>query len=330
MTKNEKDAQFKSNLSGILQYHESMLADNFRNKLLYEALQKQISSETNFLDIGAGVGVWAILAAKLGAKRVVAVEIEECLIPIIFRHAQEEGVADKIEIILGNSDDVKIRGKFDVIVSELFSNNAFGAKTINSFISLRERFLAPSGVLIPQKLAFFAAPVFLENSINEIPLKGDFLKSLRLNYPRILTLEERKKMKFAAEPKEFLEVNFQTISEPPSLKNLTASWKTDKLNEINAFAVFSHSSFSEQLEMNSFDSQSWGTASYKFEPFTESSGEIKFELSLSAENSNWSVSLPSNPEIKSQNYSPVFSFAKLRMAQQTTPHKKFKPQRVRK
>src|SRR5438445_7189271 len=117
MKKKEKDEKFAAGLPGVLIYHQLMLADGVRNKLLYEAIKQNVTSDTNFLDIGAGTGVWAILAAKLGAKRVVAVEIEECLIPIIHKHAQENGVAGKIEIIHANSNDVKIRGRFDVIVS---------------------------------------------------------------------------------------------------------------------------------------------------------------------------------------------------------------------
>src|SRR5947209_5723926 len=165
MSKKEKDDHFAAHIPGVLHYHQTMLLDGVRNKLLYEAIKNHITPETNFLDIGAGTGVWAILAAKLGAKRVVAVEIEECLIPIIFRHAQENGVAHKIEIIHGNSDHVKIRGKFDVIVSELFGGDALGEITMKSFVSLRNRFLAPNGILIPQKLSMYAVPSHVEKSI---------------------------------------------------------------------------------------------------------------------------------------------------------------------
>jgi len=107
MKQKEKDDLFASHLPGILTYHQTMLADPVRNKLLYKAIRQHVKSTTSFLDIGAGTGVWAILAAKLGAKRVVAVEIEEALIPMIFKHAQENGVANKIEIIHGRSDDVR-------------------------------------------------------------------------------------------------------------------------------------------------------------------------------------------------------------------------------
>jgi predicted RNA methylase len=332
MNKKEKDAHFAAHIPSVLQYHQLMLADGIRNKLLYEAITKHVTSETNFLDVGAGTGVWAILAAKLGAKRVVAIEIEECLIPIIFRHAQENSVAHKIEIIHANSDDVKIRGKFDLIVSELFGSNAFGEATTKSFISLRNRFLAPDGILIPQKLAMYAVPVHIEKSIHnipaELPVKSDFLKSLKLNYSQTIPLADRQKMEFLAEPQQISEIDFRTVENAPPLNNLLLSWKLDNLLKANAFAVFNSSTFTDEIKMDSFNSQSWGTNIYEFHPFAEQIGEIRFNLSMDPEKSTWSVSLPSNPEVKTQNYSPLFAPTRLRMAQQMTPHRKFKPPKV--
>ena len=329
LTKKQKDDIFASQIPSILQYHQLMLADGVRNKLLYEAIMQHITPETNFLDIGAGTGVWAILAAKLGAKRVVAVEIVECLIPIIFKHAQENGVAHKIEIIHGNSDDVKIRGKFDLIVSELFGGDALGEATINSFISLRNRFLAPNGALIPQKLTMYAVPSRVEKSIQaipaELPIKSEYLKSLKLNYAQNISLAERSQIKFLAEPQQMIEVDFRTVENASPISNYSLAWQLDNLAEANAFTVFNKSTFTDEIVMDSFNSQSWGASTYEFKPFSETTGEIKFDITLEANKGNWSVSLPSHPEVKTQSYSPLFAPTRLRMAQQMTPHRKVRP-----
>jgi SAM-dependent methyltransferase len=334
MNKKEKDDLFAAHLPGILSYHQQMLSDGVRNKLLFEVIKACVNSETNFLDIGAGTGVWAILAAKLGAKRSVAVEIEESLIPIIFRHAQENGVAQKVEIIHANADDVKIRGKFDVIVSEVFGGSALGAETINSFVQLRSRFLAPNGILIPQKLAMFAVPVKIEHSAQNIPadlpIKSEFLSSLKSNYFWNATLADRQKIKFLAEPKELVEIDFRTVETAPSLNNLSLSWQMNNLVEANAFAVFNYSTFSDDVKMDNFESQSWGTTIYEFQPFAEAVGELKFDLTIDENKSIWTVSLPSNSEVKPQTYSPIFAAARIKMAQQMTPHRRFKPPKIEK
>src|SRR5262249_31393568 len=58
----------------LLKSHESMLADVRRNRAFHRALKSCVRSDTCVLDIGSGTGLWAIAAAKLGARRVVAIE----------------------------------------------------------------------------------------------------------------------------------------------------------------------------------------------------------------------------------------------------------------
>lgn len=327
MKSTAKDEKFSAQIQGVLPYHQKMLADGVRNKLLYEAIKKNVTSETNFLDVGAGTGIWAILAAKLGATRVVAIEMEESLIPIIFRHAQENGVADKIEIVHAHSNDFKIRGKFNLIVGEIFGADAFGEATVNAFVKLRNRFLASKGLLIPQKMIMFAVPVRVDNSLRDLPvglpIKCEFFKSLTFNYPQTFSFSDRHRIKFLAEPQKLVEVDFRTVESNPNLQNLSVSWQMDNISEVNAFATFTHSFFTDEIKMDAFDSQSWNTTIYEFQPFQLAVGEIRFDLSLTQKKENWSISLPSNPELKAQNYSPVFAFARVRMAQQTTPHLRF-------
>lgn len=320
-------------MPGVLQYHALMLGDAVRNKLLAKAIKQNVTKDTSFLDIGAGTGVWAIYAATLGAKRVVAVEMEECLIPIIFKHAEENGVADRIEIIHGKSDDVKIRGRFDVIVSELFGGDALGAETITSFIDVRTRFLAPGGVLIPQELAMFAAPAHIAGPAGTLPagltLKSDFLQAIKLNYPQNMTVIERDRIKFLAEPIKIAETGFRTVTEPPSLANLTASWQLKVISKANAIAIFNRSTFADGIEMDTAESQSWGIGVYPFSPFDVKKGELNVSLTLHPQNSNWTVSVPTEPDLRPRSYSPVFAFTRIRMAQQMTPHRKARPSKTK-
>ncbi len=226
---------------------------------------------------------------------------------------QGKGVADKIEIIHGNSDDVKIRGKFDIIVSELLGGDAFGEAVVNSFIDLRKRFLAKNGVLIPQKLAMYVVPSKLEKSIQdipaELPIKSGFLKLLKFKYSQHISIAERPRIKFLAELQKMAEMDFRTIEKSPVLENLLHSWKMDNLSEANSFTLFNNSTFTDEIIMDSFASQSWGATTYEFQPFAQTSGEIKFNLILDKQKGNWSVSLLSDPEVKSQSYPLVFAFA---------------------
>lgn len=334
MKKKEKEELFASHLPGNLHYHQTMLMDGVRNKLLFEAIKAHVSRETAFLDIGAGTGVWAIIAAKLGARRVVAVEIEENLIPIIYKHAQENGVADKIEIIHGNIDDVRIRGRFDVIVSELFGTDVFNQKTVDSFRNVYNRFLAPKGTLIPQKITRIAVPVRIADAVQdipaEIPVKCDFLKSLKLNFSWNASFADRQKIKFLAESKQLFEIDFRDAEPMPSAEHFSLTWQLDNLSECNGFAVYINSTFTDNIKMDNFASRSWGAAIYEFQPFAENSGKIKFDLMIDERKTIWTVSLLLNGQTKSQTYSPSFAVPRARMAQQTTPYRQVRKIKKRK
>lgn len=331
MTKKEKDDVFAAHLPSVLQSHQLMLADGIRNKLLYKAIKHNVTENTRFLDIGAGTGVWAILAAKLGAKRVVAVEMEECLVPIIHKHAQENGVADKIEIIHADSNDVKIRGRFDVIVSELFGHDAIGAETVRSLVYIRDRFLAPDGMLIPQKLTLLAAPAYYRRSINDLPaalpLTTEFLKTIKLNYSQNLSLLHRKNVEFLAEPTKLIEIDFRTVTEVPMMKDLSLSWKVKNLRKANAIITFNRSTFTDEIEMDAFGSQSWGATIHEFVPFAKRSGELRFVVTYNSQKGNWAISVPSDPAAKTQNYGPVFAFTRVRMTQKLTSHRTIRARR---
>src|SRR5689334_7099854 len=79
--------------------HARLLADGKRNRAFTEALARVVTPGSHVLDLGAGTGVWAVTAAKLGAARVVALERDTILAPIIEELARENGVADRVEVV---------------------------------------------------------------------------------------------------------------------------------------------------------------------------------------------------------------------------------------
>src|SRR3990167_6681712 len=57
-----------------LHRHASMVFDEVRNRAYLEAMRRVITPASIVLDVGAGVGVLGLLAAKLGARKVYCVE----------------------------------------------------------------------------------------------------------------------------------------------------------------------------------------------------------------------------------------------------------------
>lgn len=334
MPTKKQDEKFAGRLPSVISYHTKMLSDGARNELLFRAIKRVVNNKTHFLDVGAGSGVWAILAAKLGAKRLVAVELEEALIPMIYKHAQENGVADRIEIIQGNIDDVKLDGRFDVIVCELFGKDAFGEGTVNSFLSLRKRFLKKGGVLIPQALEMWAVPVKDEDANgrrpSKLPLTSDFIRSLALNYPRQFPFVAGEPLQYAAKPKILVELDFTKVEKPLDKGSYTAEWKIKDLSSVSSVGVFQRSIFAKDIVLDSRSSKSWQFIRYDFEPFPLRSGTLRFSVDLDPKNGSFQLTVPDHPEQRTQTYSSIFAFTRTRMAQATTPHKKFRSPKKKK
>src|SRR5579871_1066369 len=95
-----------------------MVADGGRTTAYLEALKNSVGPESVVLDIGTGTGILAILAARLGAKKVYAVEADG-IIDSARRLAEANGLAEGIEFIHGISAKVDLPERVDVIVSDL-------------------------------------------------------------------------------------------------------------------------------------------------------------------------------------------------------------------
>jgi hypothetical protein len=151
---------------------------------------------------------------------------------------------------------------------------------------------------------------------------------LKYNYSQMLPIERRHETEILAKPFLLTEMVFRTIETPPNVKNISAFWQMENISEANAIAIFNQSTFTDDIVMDSFKSQSWGTTIYEFQPFAENAGTLNFSINMDGAKSVWAISMTSESGNKVQNYSPTFTPARIKMAQQMTPHRRFKAPKV--
>ena len=87
-------------------------------QLCLEFLESLMEPEDAVLDIGTGSGILAIAAAKLGAGRIEAVEIDPDAIDNVYENAKLNDVADRIHVLLGSLDVVPIL-MYDVVIANI-------------------------------------------------------------------------------------------------------------------------------------------------------------------------------------------------------------------
>lgn len=127
-----------------------MLADRVRTEAYERALREAVTPGCTVLEIGTGTGLFAMLARRWGAGRVVALEVLDT-IELAPRIAKANELAEGIEFIQGLSARLDLALQADVMVSDLRGTLPLYRTHLPSVIDARKRFLRPGGVQIPQR-----------------------------------------------------------------------------------------------------------------------------------------------------------------------------------
>lgn len=141
-----------------IEYHRTLIADQVRIAAFHEALSRVIEKgRTTVADIGTGTGLLAFLAARLGAKKVLAYETAE--IGAVAEKLKALNRMKAVDLIPGSSTEIIEPVRVDVVVTETLGNFALEEFLIETMNDARARHLKPGGVLIPGSVEQFACPV---------------------------------------------------------------------------------------------------------------------------------------------------------------------------
>lgn len=141
-----------------IEEYGQMIADPVRMGAYAKALKAAIHPGSTVLDLGAGTGIFSLLACQYGARKVYAIETGD-VIAIAQRIAEANGFAERIVFLQGRSTAVTLPEKADVIVSDMRGNLPLYQENIVSIVDARRRMLAAGGTLIPQRDSLWAAIV---------------------------------------------------------------------------------------------------------------------------------------------------------------------------
>jgi len=109
-------------------------------QLILKLLPKYVKKDYSVLDIGTGTGILAIASAKLGAKKVVAIDIDKQAVEECKTNSWENEV--KVECKIGTPKDIK--EKYDIVLANL--ETKIFRKVFEQIIPLFEKYLIISGI----------------------------------------------------------------------------------------------------------------------------------------------------------------------------------------
>ena len=209
----------------------SMLRDHARIDAYRRALAAIITPQSVVLDLGTGLGTFGVLAAKLGAARVYAVDSAD-VISVAEEVARANAVSDRMTFIRARANEVELPERVDVLVSDLGNALPLFQDHIPVLMHAREHLLKPDGVLIPRSARLFCAPVSSDELFAQIvePWRSvagvDFspAETMALNTPHALKVEPQH---LAAEPLCWAELDYATIDSPNI--SSTVQWQTSRV-----------------------------------------------------------------------------------------------------
>lgn len=144
-------------------WHVPMMNEHRRNNAYFEGMKTHVTPDSLVFEIGAGSGLLSMMAARLGARRVVTCEGA----PIIAAKAQKivatNGFADTVTVLSKPSFEVQLPEELpeqaDVLVHEIFSSGLIEEHVLPALEDAKARLLKPGAAIVPARSSLMIALV---------------------------------------------------------------------------------------------------------------------------------------------------------------------------
>mmetsp|Transcript_13745 Transcript_13745/g.18580 ORF Transcript_13745/g.18580 Transcript_13745/m.18580 type:complete len:378 (-) Transcript_13745:261-1394(-) len=145
--------------------HEEMLRDSPRCDAYRTAIERYgaewaQSGGITVIDVGSGTGLLAVLCARAGAQRVVAVEASR-LAHFLRQVADANSRVGTIEVHECRAEELQLPAgeAADVIVSEWMGYCLLYENMLPSVLAVRDKYLKPGGTMLPSSCRLLMAPL---------------------------------------------------------------------------------------------------------------------------------------------------------------------------
>lgn len=144
------------------------MADNEVRRVAYHrALASAVAPGSVVVELGTGAGLMALLACRLGARRVYAIEPSDA-IEVARALARDNGLADRIVFVQDYSRNVSLPERADILLEDIRGLMPWFGRHLPDLIDARRRFLKPGGVIISSRDTALCAVVEAEGLYEEI------------------------------------------------------------------------------------------------------------------------------------------------------------------
>lgn len=143
--------------------HLRLLSDRGRNDALLTLLERRAKG-ARVLEVGCGTGLLSVVAARLGAEHVYAVEVTE-LADRARALVEANGLGDRVTVIQAKLEDLEPT-PCDLVFSELLNADPYYEGVLPA-MAAATKWLAPGGTMSPRRLAVHVALAWVDEPSDE-------------------------------------------------------------------------------------------------------------------------------------------------------------------
>jgi protein arginine N-methyltransferase 1 len=219
-----------------------MIADRVRMDAYAEALRRAVRPGSVVLDLGAGTGIFSLLACRFGARRVYAVEPSDA-VQAGREIARANGFGDRIVFLQELSTRVSLPERADVLVHDIRGVLPFHQRIVPSLVDARERLLTPDAAMVPRGDVVRAAPVEAPETYGRMVegWESETCHGFDASPARRAVVNAWTRGSFAAEDllapaAEWARIDYRTVREPDARGRL--EWTAARAGTAHGFAAW--------------------------------------------------------------------------------------------
>jgi type II protein arginine methyltransferase len=200
-------------------FHASMLADSARNSAYVRAIEMTAPGK-RVLDIGAGSGLLAMIAARAGAASVVACERDPMLAATARAIVAANGLADRVTVLAVHSSQLDrerdLAGGVDLVTSEIFAHDLLGEQVLASLAHARTALCRPGARFLPAAASIRVALAdFADTRATLGDVEGFDLSLFERHVPQVRTVRTAsRRLVLRSEPVELFRFDFDGAAPP--------------------------------------------------------------------------------------------------------------------
>jgi tetratricopeptide (TPR) repeat protein len=134
-------------------WHIPMMNEEERNLAYYEGLKAAVTPAKTVFEVGTGSGLLAMMAARLGARKVVTCEAVDLVADTAREIVKRNNYQDQVTVLAKPSYEVRLGTdlpeKADVLVHEIFSSELLGEHVLPALEDAKARLLKEGGEVLP-------------------------------------------------------------------------------------------------------------------------------------------------------------------------------------